>query len=62
VLALEFALAADIVRSAIAPTWMEIAKLGAIATIRTALNWFLTRDVDAARRAGDAPSAVRKSG
>ena len=40
-LALEFALAADIVRTAVAPTWDDISKLAVIATIRTMLNYFL---------------------
>jgi uncharacterized membrane protein len=44
-LALEFELAADIVRSAISPTWSDIGQLGAIATIRTVLNYFLERDI-----------------
>lgn len=42
---LTFQLAADIVGTAIAPTWEEIGKLGAIAAIRTALNYFLERDL-----------------
>jgi uncharacterized membrane protein len=46
-LALEFALAADIIRTAIAPTWDDIGKLGAIAAIRTVLNWFLSKDIEA---------------
>ena len=33
-LALEFALAADLVRTAVAPTWDDISKLAVIATIR----------------------------
>lgn len=45
VLALELALGADIIRSAIAPSWEAIGKLGAIAAIRTALNFFLMRDI-----------------
>lgn len=45
-LGLEFALAADIVRSAIAPTWTQIGQLAAIAGIRTFLNYFLERDVE----------------
>ncbi|WKL57638.1 DUF1622 domain-containing protein [Asticcacaulis sp. ZE23SCel15] len=45
-LSLEFALAADIVRTAIAPTWEDISKLAAIAVIRTALNYFLERDLE----------------
>lgn len=45
-LALEFALAADIIRTAIAPTWDDVGKLGAIAAIRTGLNWFLAKDIE----------------
>lgn len=44
-LALEFQLAADILSTAIAPTWDQIGKLGAVAVIRTALNFFLTREM-----------------
>ncbi len=43
---LEFELAADIVRSAISPNWTDIAQLGAIAAIRTFLNYFLTKDIE----------------
>ena len=46
VLALEFALAADIVRTAIAPNWDDIGKLAAIATVRTVLNYFLKDDLE----------------
>ncbi|MGZ3563137.1 MAG: DUF1622 domain-containing protein [Vulcanimicrobiaceae bacterium] len=45
-LGLEFELAADIIRSAIAPTWSDIGQLGAIAVIRTFLNFFLERDIE----------------
>lgn len=45
-LALEFALAADIAETAISPTWDEIGKLAAIAGIRTLLNFFLERDLE----------------
>lgn len=45
-LALEFELAADIVRSAIAPNWVDIGQLAAIAVIRTFLNYFLEEDID----------------
>ena len=45
-LGLEFELAADIVRSVISPTWLEIGQLGAIAVIRTFLNYFLEKDVE----------------
>lgn len=44
-LALEFQLGADILSTAIAPTWEQIGKLGAIAVIRTGLNYFLTREI-----------------
>ncbi len=44
-LALEFELAADIVGSIVSPTWEEVGKLGAIAVIRTFLNYFLGRDL-----------------
>lgn len=46
-LALEFALGADIIRTAVAPTWDDIGKLASIAAIRTALSFFLERDIDA---------------
>lgn len=45
VLGLEFQLAGDILRTAIAPTLREIGELAAIATIRTALNFFLNREI-----------------
>ncbi|MDJ0649573.1 MAG: DUF1622 domain-containing protein [Xenococcaceae cyanobacterium MO_188.B19] len=44
-LALEFLLAADIVATAIAPTWESIGSLGAIAGVRTFLNYFLRQEV-----------------
>src|SRR5690349_18497894 len=44
-LALEFQLGADILSTAIAPSWDQIGKLGAIAVIRTTLNFFLTREM-----------------
>lgn len=44
-LGLEFELAADIVGSVVSPTWEEVGKLGAIAVIRTFLNFFLGRDL-----------------
>lgn len=52
-LALEFALAADIVRSAIAPSWDDIGQLAAIAAIRTFLNYFLAKDVESFQRDTD---------
>lgn len=42
---LELLLGADILNTAVAPSWDEIGKLAAIATIRTALNYFLEREL-----------------
>jgi uncharacterized membrane protein len=44
-LALEFLLGADILKTAIAPTWNEIGQLAAIAVLRTGLNYFLEREL-----------------
>ena len=44
-LALEFQLGADILSTAVAPTLKEIQMLGAIAVIRTGLNYFLSREM-----------------
>jgi len=49
-LALEFELGADILRTAVAPTWLQIGQLAAIATIRTLLNYFLQQEIDRAAR------------
>ena len=60
-LALEFALAADIVRTAVAPTWDDITKLAVIAAIRTMLNYFLAKDIaefDQARESGGIPPST----
>ncbi len=45
-LGLEFELAADIVRTAIAPTWTDIGQLACIGVIRTFLNHFLEKDLE----------------
>lgn len=42
---LTFQLAADIIETAVAPSWDDIGKLAAIALIRTFLNYFLERDL-----------------
>ncbi|MBO9518612.1 MAG: DUF1622 domain-containing protein [Porphyrobacter sp.] len=46
VLALEFALAADLIGTIIDPTWDDIGQLAAIGAIRTALAWFLSKDIE----------------
>jgi uncharacterized membrane protein len=52
---LTFQLAADIIGTSIAPGWQEVGQLGAIAVIRTFLNFFLERDLNELRDR-DAPS------
>lgn len=44
-LGLEFQLASDVLRTAISPSFEQIGKLAAIAAIRTALNFFLAREI-----------------
>jgi uncharacterized membrane protein len=53
---LTFQLAADILETSIAPEWDDIGRVAAIAVIRTALNYFLERDLeDVRKRQGPAP-------
>ena len=56
--ALEFELAADILRTAVAPTWKEIGQLAAIAVLRTALNYFLQGEIDKAEARRTVPAAT----
>jgi len=59
-LGLEFELAADIIQSVVSPTWQDIGELGAIAVIRTFLNYFLEKDLERAEIdeiKGTAPAA-----
>lgn len=43
--ALELLLGADILQTAVAPTWSDIGQLAAIATLRTGLNYFLGKEL-----------------
>lgn len=43
--ALELLLGADVLSTAVAPTWNDIGKLAAIAILRTALNYFLGKEL-----------------
>jgi len=43
--ALELLLGADVLATAVAPSWDDIGKLAAIAAIRTALNYFLGKEL-----------------
>lgn len=54
-LGLEFQLAADLLRTAVAPSFEEIGKLAAVAAIRTGLNFFLAREL---KEEGDQINAV----
>lgn len=59
-LALEFQLGADILSTAIAPTWQELGKLGAIAVIRTGLNFFLSREMKEQQETREAEQQLAK--
>ena len=58
-LALELQLAADILSTSVAPTWDRIGKLAAIAVIRTALNYFLSKELQAESASAEAPAGQR---
>jgi uncharacterized membrane protein len=47
---LTFQLGADILETAVAPTWDDVGRLAAVAVIRTFLDYFLGRDVEEVRR------------
>jgi uncharacterized membrane protein len=49
VAALTFQLAADIIETSISSSWQTIGRVGAIAVIRTFLDYFLERDVERQR-------------
>ena len=49
-LGLDFQLASDILRTAVAPSFEEIGKLAAIAAIRTLLNYFLSQEMKSEQR------------
>jgi uncharacterized membrane protein len=60
-LGLEFQLASDVLRTAISPSFEEIGKLAAIAAIRTALNYFLAREIAEEQRAVEEARAGRSA-
>ena len=45
-LALEFLLGADILKTVVAPNWHDLGILAAIAILRTALNYFLDKEIE----------------
>jgi len=58
-LALEFQLGADILATTVAPTLDALVQLGAIAAIRTFLNYFLQRELEAEARLKEAQGTSR---
>lgn len=54
-LALEFQLGADILSTAVAPSWDQIGKLAAIVVIRTVLNYFLMHEIALERKPKEDP-------
>ena len=62
VMALEFELAADIMGTAISPTWDQLGKLAVIATVRTFLNFFLQYEMkgEKAEIKDDLPNVKRE--
>lgn len=56
---LTFQLAADIIESSITTSWESVARLAAVAVIRTFLNYFLERDVAEARERQHQPESAR---
>ena len=49
-LGLDFFIAADIIKSTLAPTWENVGVLAAIVAIRIALSYFLSREMEQTRR------------
>ena len=45
VMGLEFQVAADILKTALAPQWADMALLGALIAVRTVLNYLLEREL-----------------
>ncbi len=60
-LALEFQVGADILSTAIAPSWEQIGKLAAIVTIRTLLNYFLTKELANERQREEQMNSVESN-
>ncbi len=60
-LALELLLAADILITAVAPSWEDIGKLASIAAIRTALNFFLEKELQQTEKRESGKETVANS-
>jgi len=55
-------LAADIIETSISTSWQTIGRVGAIAVIRTFLNYFLERDVEKQQRECALPESAQTPG
>lgn len=60
-LGLEFTVASDILRTAVAPTRQDILNLGAIVLLRTLLNYFLEREIQQGEQRRLPPAQVNLS-
>jgi uncharacterized membrane protein len=60
-LGLEFELAADIIRTVISPTWIQMGQLAMIAAIRTFLSYFLEKDLEKYEPPGSSERAATLS-
>jgi uncharacterized membrane protein len=56
---LTFQLAADIIETSISTSWQTIGRVGAVAVIRTFLNYFLERDVEQQQRECESPEPAQ---
>jgi uncharacterized membrane protein len=61
VVALEFQLAADIVGTIVSPTTAHLVELGAIAAIRTFLNYFLGKELSEEKEVMNERIEIKKS-
>jgi len=59
---LTFQLAADIIETSISTSWQTIGRVGAVAVIRTFLNYFLERDVEQQQRTCATPTQRQPPG
>jgi uncharacterized membrane protein len=55
IMGIEFQVAADILRTAMAPTWNDILLLAALIAIRTVLNYLLERELEVLDDDAEAP-------
>jgi uncharacterized membrane protein len=62
VMGLDFQLAADVLKTAISPTWDHILVLGALIALRTTLNFLLERELHHTVSAMPAPGVEQGSG